>query len=81
MLCICEFDPIRDIQAVDPTGGLDLAKAHAMSSVPANIAAEELQYNDIDDPRSIGGRPSDSFEAVQMSKSVLSYKAPKKDGE
>lgn len=81
MNCICEFDPKRDIQAVDPTGGFDLAKAHAMSSVPANIAADDLQFNEIDDPRSIGGRPSDNFEAAQMSKSVLSYKAPQNAAE
>ena len=73
---VCKYDPIRDIQKVDITGFVDLVHANASNSVPANIVADETKFNEIDDPNSIAGRPSDVFDAMQMNKSVLSYKAP-----
>lgn len=74
----CKYDPVRDIEAVTQTGYIDLAKANAMSSIPASLSAEQLMYNEIDDPRSIAGRPSDVFEAAQASKVIAGYKAPEK---
>lgn len=79
MRCSCVYDPVRDIQAVSQTGAVDLAKANAMSSIPASLSAEQLSYNEIDDPRSIAGRPSDVFEAAQASKAITAYVPPKKD--
>lgn len=79
MVQVCEFDVTRDIQAVEQTGFIDLAAANAASSIPAGIANQELLFNDIDDPNSIAGRPSDTFEAAGMNKAIAGYKAPKKD--
>jgi len=79
MVQICEFNPERDIQAVEQSGFIDLAAANAASSIPAGIANQELLYNDIEDPNSIAGRPSDTFDAAGMNKAIAGYKAPKKD--
>lgn len=76
---ICEFDPNRDVQAVEQSGFIDLAKANATSSIPSGISNTELNYNEIDDPRAIGGRPADTFEALQMLKATTNYKAPSDD--
>lgn len=81
MIQDCSFDFKRDVQAVEQSGYIDLAKANATSSIPGDIGTADLQYNDIEDPRSIGGRPSDAFEAAAMAKSVAGYKAPSKDDE
>lgn len=78
MLCICKYDPIKDISPVDPTGWVDLAQANAMNSLPANLQVEQLSFNEIEDPNSIGGRPSDVFEAAAMSKSIADY-VPEKE--
>lgn len=67
----CTYNKDCDIQPVDQTGFIDLPKAHAMGSVPANLEVDELRYNQIDDPNSIAGRPSDAFEAAQMGKALL----------
>lgn len=72
-----KYDPVRDLQPVDSTGAVDLAKAHAMGSLPSNIESGDLLYNEIDDPRSIGARPSDVFEAAQASKAISGYVPPK----
>lgn len=76
---ICEFDPIRDVQAVEQSGYIDLAKANATSSIPSGISNTELNFNEIDDPRAIGGRPADTFEALQMMRSTADYTAPSDD--
>lgn len=75
----CPFNPLRDLAAVEPSGYVDLVKANAMNSLPANIASDDLSYNEIDDPRSIGFRPSDVFEAAQAAKATLSYVPPKSE--
>lgn len=73
------YDPIRDIQAVDQVGAVDLRQANAMNSIPANLEAEVGSSNDIDDPRSIGYRPKDQFEAAQAARATADYVPPKKE--
>lgn len=73
------YDPVRDVAPVEQVGFIDLVKASQSNSIPANLTADELSYNGIDDPRSIAGRPRNSFEAAQMSQAILGYKPPKKD--
>lgn len=75
----CNFDPVRDVQAVVQDGFVDLARANAMSSLPSSIQATDLMYNEIDDPNSIGARPRDTFEAAQASKVITEYKPKSKD--
>lgn len=72
------FNPVCDLQAVDPTGFIDLVKANETSSVPSSLVAADSQYNDIDDPNSIGYRPRDEFELQQANKATVGYKPPKK---
>lgn len=73
------YNPVRDLQPVDPFGAVDLVTAHAMHSLPSNIESGDLLYNEIDDPRSIGVRPSDVFEAAQASKAISGYVPPKSE--
>ena len=72
------FNPVTDIQKVDPTGFIDLVKANETSSVPSNLVADEARFNEIDDPNSIGFRPRDEFEQQQANKAIVGYKPPKK---
>ena len=76
---VCEFDPIRDFEAVSQTGFVDLKAANVSSSIPAIDGLSEEHYNGIEDPRSIGARPSDDFEAMQANKAIVGYKAPAKN--
>lgn len=75
----CFYNPISDVAPVEQSGYIDLAAANAASSIPSDIANSELRYNEIDDPNSIAGRPSDVFEAAQASTVIAGYKPPKKD--
>lgn len=71
------YDPIRDIKPVSQTGFVDIVKANSMNSLPSNLNCETLVYNEIDDPRSIAGRPRDSFESAQGAKAITDYTPPK----
>lgn len=79
MVQVCNYDPVRDLQDVEQNGWVDLAKANALGSVPSDLDASDLQFNEIDDPNSILGRPRDSFESAQMAKSIADYVPPKKE--
>lgn len=81
MKCICNYDPIRDIQAVEPFGFVDLVKANETSMVDVPLDVQEERFNNIDDPRSIAGRPSDDFELMQANSAIVGYKAPTNDAE
>lgn len=74
------YNPARDIARVEIDGFVDLVKANANNAIPANLSAADLQYNEIDDPRSIAGRPRNQFEAAQMAKAIVDYK-PKANAE
>lgn len=66
MFCICKFNPEKDIKDVDQFGFVDLNDCLANNEVPASIADSDDQYNGIDDPAEILGKPSDVFEAYRM---------------
>ena len=66
MICECSFDPKKDIHEVDQFGFIDLQECLANGEVPSTIADSEDQYNGIDDPGEILGKPSDVFEAYKM---------------
>lgn len=55
------FSP--NIQFVSQIGAIDLREAYANSVVPGSIEETEVDYNGIDDPKSIIGRPDDIFAA------------------
>lgn len=79
MRCICEYNSDRDLVEVQPFGFVDIVKMNATSSLDVPAGVSEASYNNIEDPRSIADRPSDSFEAMQAEKSVSEYTAPKSE--
>ena len=63
----CVYNPQCDICAVEPFGYVNLVEAVENGTVPSSINNVEAQYNDIDDPRTIIGKPGDIFEMYRMS--------------
>lgn len=79
MKVVTKYSPLRDRKAVDQTGYVDLASANAESSIPVDVPLAEERFNRIEDPRAIGSRPGDVFEAAQAHKAISDYKAPDDD--
>lgn len=76
MWCECSFNPRRDIQRVDPTGYFDIVDAYRSGAVPDSVPDSEERFNNIEDPRSIGCRPRDQFEAAQAHVCITGYTPP-----
>ena len=57
---------MKDIHPVDQFGFIDLIECLANGEVPATVADSDDQYNGIEDPGEIFGKPSDVFEAYKM---------------
>ena len=66
MYCDCKYDEVKDISPVDQFGFIDLAECLLNGEVPASVADSEDQYNGIEDPGEILGKPSDVFDAYKM---------------
>lgn len=71
----CTYDENKDIQAVDSVGWIDIAEAIKNGYVPGSIEADEMTYNDIEDPASIMTRASDVFELYRQGDYVKGYKS------
>lgn len=67
-----KFNKDKDIKRVDQFGFVDITKAFESGSVPSSVVLTEDQYNMIDNPDSILGRPADIFEAYRMKEYVNS---------
>lgn len=67
MYCECKFNPVTDIMAVEPFGFVNLIEAVDIGCVPSFVSNTEDNYNDIEDPSTILGKPRDVFEAYRMS--------------
>lgn len=80
MLQDIKYNPDSDLQEVEPFGFIDLVTANATSSVSPVNGVSEPRYNGIEDPRSIGTRPSDVFEEMQANKAIFGYKPPQNIG-
>lgn len=80
MRCENRFNPARDIMAVEQFGFVDIVKANATGVVDTPLDSEDSRYNGIEDPRSIGARPSDIFEAMQANVAITGYSNPETDG-
>lgn len=80
MFFVTEYNPDRDLCTVEQFGFVDLQKANATSTVDVEVSVLEERFNNIDDPRSIGDRPSDIFEEMQANTVIVNYKAPDSDG-
>lgn len=68
----CEYNPVCDVQQVSPEGALDLAKAYSLGSIPSNLTSDVADFNNIDDPATIAGKPDDVFSGMQAGKVVES---------
>ena len=60
----------RDLMEVDKFGYVDLREAGLNNSIPAAVNVDELSFNDIEDPSTIVGKPSDIFDAINMNVSI-----------
>lgn len=64
------FDPVRDIAPVDQFGFIDLKSALAESVVPSQMPESDTDYNGIDEPDKVLGKPHDIFEAMDAQKAA-----------
>lgn len=65
------FNPDVDVQEVDQFGFVDLNDAFLNGCVRGDLSVNEEDYNDIDDPRMVGAKPRDTFEAIELGRSAL----------
>lgn len=66
----CTFDPVRDIAPVEQFGFIDLKVSLDSSIVPSQMPESSSDYNGIDDPNKILGKPHDVFEAIDSQKAL-----------
>lgn len=71
-----EVRPRTDLYLVPQIGWIDLRVAYASGVISGDIESVEGNYNEIDDPRSILGKPDDVFSALRASSSVETAAAP-----
>lgn len=76
----CNFDPVRDIAPVDQFGFVDLKLALDTSMVPSQMPGSESDYNGIEEPQQILGKPHDIFEAIDSQKALESAAASANSG-
>lgn len=77
----CVYDEVVDIHPVDQFGFIDLVECLKNGEVPSTIADSEDQYNGIEDPGEILGKPSDVFEAYKMSDYIKKVGVKKEDNQ
>lgn len=68
----CPFDPVRDIAPVEQFGFIELKSALAESVVPSQMPESDSDYNGIDEPEKVLGKPRDIFEAMDAQKAAES---------
>lgn len=76
----CPFDPARDLKPVEQYGFIDLKTALDSSIVPSQMPDSESDYNGIDDPEHVVGKPQDVFEAIDAQNALVSV-SPDSPGE
>lgn len=79
MIFKCDYNDVTDIKEVDQFGFVDLNECMANGQVPSTVSNTEDEYNGIDDPSSILGKPHDVFEAYRMHDYVKSVGKTKTD--
>lgn len=62
----CMYNEVCDNNPVDQYGFIDLVECISNGAVPTTISDTEMDYNNIEDPASILGKPHDVFEAYRM---------------
>lgn len=84
LVMICKnihFNEVTDLADVDQFGFVDLADCLSNGEVPADLNPTDDQYNGIEDPSEILGKPSDVFEAYKMQDYVKSVGTVKEEGQ
>lgn len=76
----CSYDPVRDISPVEQFGFIDLKSALESSIVPSQLPESEADYNGIDEPAQILGKPHDIFEAIDTQKALEAAAAAEASG-
>lgn len=66
----CNYDPVRDLKPVEQFGFIDLKTALDSSIVPSQMPESETDYNGIDEPAQVLGKPRDIFEAIDTQKAL-----------
>lgn len=66
----CPFDPVRDLHPVDQFGFIDLKTALDQSVVPSQMPESDSDYNGIEEPQQILGKPRDIFEAIDTQNAI-----------
>lgn len=66
----CLFDPVRDQNPVDQFGFIDLKTALDSSNIPSQLPDADSDYNGIQNPEAILGKPRDIFEAIDSQKAL-----------
>lgn len=67
------FNPMTDFHPVEQSGYIDLVQALNTGSVPSNLEGSDEDYNGMDMPDMILGKPEDVFEAFRMRDYIDSY--------
>lgn len=62
------FDPVKDIAPVDQFGFIDLKNALSTGVVPSQLPDSDSDYNGIENPEAVLGKPRDIFEAMDAQK-------------
>lgn len=76
----CPFDPVRDLTPVEQFGFIELKDALANSIVPSQMPESETDYNGIDEPDKVIGKPRDIFEAIDAQRAVEQMVASESEG-
>lgn len=66
----CPFDQVRDLHPVDQFGFVDLKTALDQNVVPSQMPESDTDYNGIEEPQMILGKPRDIFEAIDSQKAI-----------
>lgn len=73
------FNPVKDKTPVSVNGYVDMKSAMVNFAIPSQIPGTDDDYNGIDNPASILGKPRDVFEAMDMQKHINSYQPESKE--
>lgn len=65
------FNPDVDLQEVDQFGYVDLNDAFINGVVRGDLSVDEENFNDIEDPKSVGAKPRDALEAIELGRAAL----------
>lgn len=64
------FDKIQDMAEVEQFGYVNLAHAYVSGAIDGHINPDVSAMNNIEEPESIIGKPSDEFDAIALQKVV-----------